>query len=420
MTNLSIPTTFSLDFVSGLTKVNDLISKVRARVYYRGGNRNGTWITSEFAEKLNETLPHVPILGSYNPETEDFEDHFDKGQKKAYGFVPTNTNFQWEVGDDGREYATVDVYLWVGIYSEAAKIINKSQSMELMRETISGDWKVVNGDFYFVYQTGALQGLCTLGDAVTPCFEASAFYSLDEETRSFFASVNEIHEKNPGGNEMNKDVIAVDFEAIVEPVIETVEETAVETVVETVDAAEADAPAETFAEAEAEVETPVEVPAEGADFKYESDSVTIIQDHSESVQNEDGSETYLNTSVVETVSMTTYYELQAENEALKTEVAQLKEFNLQLEVYRQEAITKEKMDVINLFKKRLSEEEISPFVESIDKYTTDELKANLAMVFTNKMLAEPEVEDAPQTNYVAVPTHDNKDGVANILRKHKK
>ena len=58
--------------------------------------------------------------------------------------------------------------------------------MELDKNTISGDWKVINGDYYFVYQTGSFKGLCALGDAVLPCFENSAFFNLDEDSRSFF------------------------------------------------------------------------------------------------------------------------------------------------------------------------------------------------------------------------------------------
>jgi hypothetical protein len=202
MPEMSIPTTFSIDFVSGFTPVNDLISQVRARIYYKGGNRNGTWITDEFAEKLNKTLPYVPIVASYNAETEDFEGHIDQGNKKAYGVVPLNSNFRWEKGDDGKEYATTDVYLWTGYWPEAAKIVNKSQSMELNKNSIVGDWKVIGGEYYFVYQDGSYKGLCALGDVVMPCFENSAFYNLDEESRSFFENLNKINEKNPeGGSE---------------------------------------------------------------------------------------------------------------------------------------------------------------------------------------------------------------------------
>ena len=126
MNEMSIPTTFSIDFVGELEKVSELISKVGARVYYKGGNRNGTWITPDFAEKLNQTIFNVPIVGTYNPETEDFEDHQDLGNKKAYGFVPSHANLSWQKDEEsGKDYLVTDVYLWVGYWPEAAKIINK-------------------------------------------------------------------------------------------------------------------------------------------------------------------------------------------------------------------------------------------------------------------------------------------------------
>ena len=417
MNEMSIPTTFSIDFVGELEKVSELISKVGARVYYKGGNRNGTWITPDFAEKLNQTIFNVPIVGTYNPETEDFEDHQDLGNKKAYGFVPSHANLSWQKDEEsGKDYLVTDVYLWVGYWPEAAKIINKSQSMELDKNTISGDWKVINGDYYFVYQTGSFKGLCALGDAVLPCFENSAFFNLDEDSRSFFQSINEMNEKNSGGEKMEEilkteEVAQEEFTAP-----ENTEEVVVETTEEFVEnASEPEVPAasEEFAEGD--------IPTDNAATIVARDSLEIVERHQEVVENEDGSVTNASTTVVQMIDIETYYALQRENEELKTRISTLEAENASLGEYKAIVVKQEKMSVIDSFKKKLSEEEISPFVESINNYSTDELKTKLSVVLADKIINSNEEPKAqPQTQFVSVPGKENESGTIAILRKHKK
>jgi len=419
MPKLSVPTEFSIDFVGGLTKVNDLISKVRARIYYKYGNRNGTWITDEFAEKLNQTLPHVPIVGTYDAENDDFTDHSDKGQKKAYGFVPNDPNISWEQDEEsGKDYLAADVYLWTGYWPEAAKIINKSQSMEILRESIVGDWKVVGGDYYFVYQSGSFKGLCALGDTVMPAFEKSAFYSLDEESRSFFASLNEINgEKEEGGNTMPEDVKVDEFEAVVEtPVVE---------------------------------ETPVETPAveefsteENQTEEFEKITSTVQAIVVSTVEEEGG---YKSTTVEqserttiteypepdkEEVSSYTAEDYNARVSEIQTLNARIVEFEAKianltaeverLSVYQVAAIKNEKLAVIENFKRKLSEEEVSSFVESLDSYSTDELRTKLSVVLANKMLAEETTEVKPQAEFVSVSTNPKENETVKLLKKYKK
>lgn len=383
----TIPTTFSIEFIGGLTKLSDLISQVRARVYYKGGNFNGTWITKDFAEKLNQSLPHVPIVASYNEETEDFEDHSDKGNKKAYGFVPSNPNLQWTTGTNGKEYLTTDVYLWTGYWPEAAKIINKNQSMELEPTSIMGDFKVINGDYYFVYQGGSFKGLCALGDTVLPCFENAAFFSLDEESRSFFQSLNKFNEKNLEGgkiemeNNFAEEGIIPDSETVVE------EDVSENEVIEIVIEPETE---EIVVEEEFAIVEPI------VEVEVDDRQITI-----DSLKNE-----------------IVGYQTQITDLSTQLEAKQLEIDDLQ--VYKFQMLKTEKLNVIEQFKKRLLEEEISPFIDSIDNYTTDELRTKLSVVLADKMLKEETVEVKPQTNYVAVPSNEKEDGIVSILRKNKK
>ena len=175
--NLSIPVTV----FGKLTPYNDVISKARVRIFYKGLNRNNTYISDEFAEKLLSTISYSPICGIY--EDDDFTDHGEnRSIGKAYGVVPENPNITWEkhLDKDGveREYACADVLLWTARYKEASEIPGKAHSMELYDKSIKGTWKYSNGRKYFEFTDGSFIGLTPLGDGVEPCFEGSAFYTL--------------------------------------------------------------------------------------------------------------------------------------------------------------------------------------------------------------------------------------------------
>lgn len=52
-------TEFEVSLYGGLVKYNDVLSKTRCRIFYKYGNRNGTYITDEFADKLIASLPYT-------------------------------------------------------------------------------------------------------------------------------------------------------------------------------------------------------------------------------------------------------------------------------------------------------------------------------------------------------------------------
>lgn len=177
-------TRFSLSIYGDITAQNEVLSKARCRIFYKYGNRNGTYITDDFAEKLISTLPYVPVKGIYDNMEEDYTDHgHERYEGRIYGIVPENPNFAWEkhLDEDGveREYACADVYLFTGIYKkEALDVISKSQSMELYADSIKGDWKFIDGKRYYVFTDGCFLGLQALGEKYEPCFEGAAFYTL--------------------------------------------------------------------------------------------------------------------------------------------------------------------------------------------------------------------------------------------------
>lgn len=178
-----IITNFPITVYGKMEKYSDTISRGRCRVFYKGRNRNGTYITDEFAEKLIKSAPYTPVKGIY--EVDDYTDHGQKrSEGRIYGIVPMDHNFAWEkhLDCDGieREYACFDVLYYTALYKEAGEIEGKSESMELYRDTLKGDWKIMDGKKTYVFTDGCFLGLQALGDDVEPCFEGASFYSLED------------------------------------------------------------------------------------------------------------------------------------------------------------------------------------------------------------------------------------------------
>lgn len=183
----NIITNFQVSVYGKMEKFSDTISKGRCRVFYKGRNRNGTYITPEFAEKLIASAPYTPVKGIYDGDGEDYTDHGQKrSEGRIYGIVPAEPNFAWEwhTDEDGvsREYACFDVLYYTALYKEAGQIHGKGESMELYRQTLKGDWKIVDGKKTYVFTEGCFLGLQALGDDVEPCFEGASFYTRDNES----------------------------------------------------------------------------------------------------------------------------------------------------------------------------------------------------------------------------------------------
>ena len=203
---------FSATIYGDLTPYNEVLSLARCRIFYKGANRNGTYITDDFAEKLLSTVSYIPVKGIYDYTEGDYTDHGrNRYEGRIYGIVPENPNLQWEAHEDEdgvlRTYACVDVLLFTGIYKEAEEIMGKSQSMELYAKSIDGDFQFINGKRYFVYTEGCFLGLQALGEETEPCFEGAAFYNLQESFEKFFQQIEEYNLKSQekdGGEIMDK------------------------------------------------------------------------------------------------------------------------------------------------------------------------------------------------------------------------
>ncbi len=199
---------FPVTVYGNLEQYSNTIAKARCRIFYKGANRNGTYITDEFAERLLSTIPYTPVKGIFDAESEDYTDHGTaRSQGRIYGIVPEDPHFSWEthLDEDGvaREYACVDVFIYTALYGEANTIVGKSQSMELYDKSIRGEWKFIDGRRYFVFDDASFLGLQALGEDVEPCFEGAAFYTLCDSLKEFVKDLKDCFQhENQGGKAM--------------------------------------------------------------------------------------------------------------------------------------------------------------------------------------------------------------------------
>ena len=206
--------------------INPLISKCQIKVCYVSDepNRNKSIITKEVAEKFAPTLKGCPIVGYYNEEKEDFEEHnriidISNGKFKVkdttrpYGFVPTDAKiwFQW-FEDDGvpHEYLCTEGYIWTGQYPESKRVIEdgNNQSMELDNNLIDAYWTKDNNGKpqFFIINEAIMSKLCILGEEVEPCFEGASITKVqfsfeDSFKEKLFSLMEQMQEilNNGGG-----------------------------------------------------------------------------------------------------------------------------------------------------------------------------------------------------------------------------
>ena len=219
-----------VEFIN-ITPLNPLISKCQIKVCYVSDepNRNKSIITKETAKKMANSLPGCPIVGFYNEEKGDFEEHnriidvsngkFEiKDTTRPYGFVDLGAKVWFQKFlDDGmneREYMMTEGWLWTGQYPECKRILSNgnNQSMELDEETINAHWsKDGNGKpKFFIINEAIISKLCTLGESNEPCFEGAStgapviqFAFADGFKEQVFSMMNELKELlNKGGEKV--------------------------------------------------------------------------------------------------------------------------------------------------------------------------------------------------------------------------
>ena len=409
---------FSIAPVREVQEISPIISKARVRIFYTGLNRNFTYITEEFAEKLLKTLPYSPVGGLWQQEEEDFSDHGGPGESnrerfQAFGVVPENPNVAWEdhMDDDGvlRRYACCDVYLWTARYKAAREIPKKAQSMELYLQSIDGVWKRDGAIEYFEFTDGAFFGLLALGDDVDPCFEGAAFYGLDHSAKEFFEELKNytLSAKNEliGGTEM--DEVIIDETPVVEDEVVEVasEEVVTEEVVET---------EEVVAE-----ETEEEAPA--------AEEVTETTEETAENDAVEGSEEVVEETVEETEEVVeeTTNDVQAEYEAAQQRIGELEALVATYEAqiaelteYKNKAENTKKTALIEKYSILLGDEACNNYTAKIDEYTFEELKREVSVAVLECNEETLFSKDESKEVIIDVDVTKNYGGAARLMSKY--
>lgn len=423
------PTNFVATVYGELTPLNNsAFSKARLKIFYKGLNRNGSYITDEVADKLLASLPGTPIVGSFSGEKDDFEGHmpWSPEELKAYGFVPQDMNFRWEMflDPDGvyRTYACTDIILWTGRYPVASRIVGKSHSMELNPNTIEGEWVETDDDFYYQFNNAEFFGLCILGDDFEPCFEGSSFYELhkDNYEKTFSNEIQEMfslfkkgeldnaNENLTGGQSMDDELENKPAEELEEEQTSTPEEQEHQEE----EQQEEETQFENNDEGSEEEEEKPEEESSEEEEEEEDNNEEEEQEESES-EEEDGEEEGEDNSDAQP-------DLNAELAAKDEEIASLKAQLAELETYKNAKILEEKEEVIEAYSKKLSDEEIADFRKKINDYASAvDLKKEIAVCILDKESGIEETDES--ANYTLVGNRKEKlTGAAAIVAQYVK
>lgn len=431
--------------VYDISEINNTFSKGRVRIFYKGINRNRTYISDAFAEELISSLPYTPIKGIFNEENMDFEDHgWDSREGKIYGIVPENPHFAWEnfEDEDGveRSYACADVYLFTCLYPEARLIQGKSQSMEIYDKSMKGHWTDSLDGELFVFDHGSLLGLQILGDNIEPCFEGAAFYSLSQSAQELISYIKKLENEVTNNMEKEKEMElnAAEDTSSRFSVIEKndkngicFDSTTQEYVV--VHFLDNDEIQETvrFSSLYDTLKTQEQAIADMAAKLEELQEVTTFEEEQSLAQKELSSDEEVgaeNTTVEESFDCETFQnkitELENQIAQQKSEIFKLlqekddiiKERD-ELQTFKDQAEFESKHKILEEFSKYLSTAQITQYTEQLNKFTVDELKKELCVTAYDSGRMQTNEKDLVyklQENEKVAET-----GVMGLLNKHK-
>lgn len=418
----STPTNFVATVYGNLVPLNNsALSKARLKIFYKGMNRNGSYINEEIAEKLISTLPGTPVVGYYDSDKDDFLGHVSPESNRAYGFVPEEMNFKWEMflDPDGvyRTYACTDIILWTGRYPIASKIVGKSHSMELNPDTVEGEWVEHDDEYCFEFTNAEFFGLCVLGEEYEPCFEGSSFYELHQQENnasiskdlkemfSLYKSTIDSAEENPtGGQEMEDEELKpqdLDNDSVKEEEVKEQEEEVKEEENKPSETEEVKDESSEEGEEEETDEEEKEEEQEEPEQEEEKEEESEETDEPEEEEEEGEEEVDFNSALAE------------KDKTIATLEAELKE----LREYKKAKVNEEKEEVLNAYSNKLTEEEIADFRNKIEDYSSAvELKKDIAVCLLDKQSNEEKIEES---NYALINSRKNTfTGIEAIVAKY--
>lgn len=382
---------------------DDVGNRLQVAVFTKYKNRNGSYITDEFADLLiaSATRGDTPVVGFFDPESQTWASHTGPTLANGYGYIENFIGWKPLTDTDGvtRDYAVFSVVIFTKYYEEAKKIRGQNQSMELDPATIAGDWANFDGEDYFVYTKGDMLGLCVIGQH-EPCFSVSTFFSKNDESyksqyqkfssllANLKAQVEEAENTNKGGEQPMDKLENLEPEVQVEveaPEAFQAEEQVVDTEPETQENNEPEAAEDTTTE---EVKTEEVEPeaAEPTEFEVLQGKFNELQESYNSLQSE---------FEAANAKITELETANAELETLRAQIEELKSTISTYEAKEVEVENERKNNLVEKFEKMLSAEEIEEFRSKLNDLSYEELQSNMSIAFANKQMAGGEVKKVP-------------------------
>lgn len=410
--HVSQPIPGTIEFLD-ITSINPLISKCKIKVCYVGDtpNRNRSVITEDAAKIIAQSLPGSPIVGYYNEEKGDFEEHniyftFKNGKiqmktnTRPYGFVDIGAKVWFEeyLDDftDRRKYLVTEGYIWTGQYPESKSVVENSgrpQSLQFEENNyLDAFWtKDEKGNNqFFIVNEAVIENLCILGEDIEPCFEGSSVtqFSLDTEFKTtMYNLINDMKNilENKGGLTMAEEIKVNQTEEVVDEPIVT-EENVVETPVTT-----------DYVKKNEDKEENDNVVEDKKDTNVENKKDNDEEDKKKKVQ----------CSLEESQE---YIALKADYDDLLTKYSALEASVKELTAYKANIEKKEKEALIKSFY-MLSDEDKQDVVDNISTYSYDEIKSKLSVICVDKRVSfeEEKKEDTAKVTVDTTLTYNLRD-----------
>ena len=162
---------------------NEVFSRGKLKVFYKGETADHRYFSDAFAEKLLKSLPYTPIVSYYDEESKDFRGH--SPEQAIYGIVDPCRQPRFEKDDDGKEWCVCDVVIYTeraGKIGEIAKqIVGHKQSLERTDAKY-----VINYDAHrhfknIEFTDGKFVGVSVLGNDQEPAFTGSQFFTAEAQ-----------------------------------------------------------------------------------------------------------------------------------------------------------------------------------------------------------------------------------------------
>ena len=411
-----------------------LVSKCTIKLVYVGQNRNGSYMSKDTLIKMAPTVRACPIVGCYREEIEDFGDHghvitIEDGEIKfacktrPYGFVAPDARVWFqnfidvdEFGNEiEHEYMMTTGYLWTGQFPESQQVIDegKGQSVELDEDTLDGHWAndAKSGMDFFIINDAIFSKLCILGDDVEPCFEGASitggvdsnYTESTEFAHTLYTMIKQLQEtigtKEGGKNMPEKPEELEETEMTTDFVATSGKTEKEESQEETKDS-----------EAKKEEETPSEEAKPATENTVKDDKEQEEQQVAEEKKEEEQTEAKkrecsLDESDSDAATSATFA-LEQENAALKAELESLREFKLQIE--------NEKKDALIAKYHMLSDEDKADIIAHKEEYTLEQIDEKLALIYVRKNVDFSTVdghqeEEADMDSILSFSLDDSKD-----------